>query len=298
MEKLIEREIAPRNPLAAAPALAVQFFLIPLVVVGVTVLVYAGFRSLLEEDRTPEQYIEEVRNGGWNRQWPAAYELSRLMADPAVRADRALAPKLVEAFEQAGAGDPRVRRYLALAIGRLEPPLPPEAVAALKRGLEDSDSEARISTIWALGSSGDATVVPTLQPLVGSDDAGIRKMAVYALGALPGDDQIVTLRTALQDSQADVRWNAAVALARHDSDAGVGVLQEMLDRSAVESVVVRGVSQLDDQDPVAEVIVSGLHAAAALKADTLRASVERLSQQDPSMRVRQAALEALNELNR
>jgi len=44
MEKLIERESATRNPLVAAPALAVQFFLIPLIVVGITVLVYVGFR--------------------------------------------------------------------------------------------------------------------------------------------------------------------------------------------------------------------------------------------------------------
>ena len=43
MEKLIERESATRNPLVAAPALAVQFFLIPMAVVGVTVLVYLGF---------------------------------------------------------------------------------------------------------------------------------------------------------------------------------------------------------------------------------------------------------------
>src|SRR5262249_39747621 len=158
--------------------------------------------------RTPQQYLDEVRNGGWNRQWPAAYELSRLMADPKVRADHSLAPKLVEAFDQAKDGDPRVRRDLALAIGRLDPPLPPEAVATLAKGLEDPDSEARISAIWALGSSGDASVVPRLQPLFESDDAGIRKMVVYALGALPGDEQIATLRTALQDSTPDVRWNA------------------------------------------------------------------------------------------
>ena len=42
MDKLVEREAATRNPLVAAPALAVQFFLIPLAVVGVTVLVYVG----------------------------------------------------------------------------------------------------------------------------------------------------------------------------------------------------------------------------------------------------------------
>src|SRR5437763_5955043 len=82
MEKLIERETATRNPLAAAPALAVQFFLIPLAVVGVTVLAYVGFRSLLTDDRTAKDYLVEVRNGGSDRRWPAAYELSRLMADP------------------------------------------------------------------------------------------------------------------------------------------------------------------------------------------------------------------------
>ena len=101
MDKLVEREHAPRNPLAAAPALAVQFFLIPLIVVGITVLVYVGFRSMLTEERTPAEYLTEVRYGGWSRQWPAAYELSRLMEDPKVRADRSLVPALVKAFDEA-----------------------------------------------------------------------------------------------------------------------------------------------------------------------------------------------------
>src|SRR6266851_262759 len=49
MDKLVERETATRTPLVAAPALAVQFFLIPLAVVGLTVLGYMGFRSLITE---------------------------------------------------------------------------------------------------------------------------------------------------------------------------------------------------------------------------------------------------------
>src|SRR5216684_3459903 len=97
MDKLVERETATRNPLVAAPALAVQFFLIPLAVVAITVGVYVGFRSLL--------------------------------------ADSPLAPELVRAFE-ASKGDPQVRRYLALAIGRMDPPLPAEAVADLTRALD------------------------------------------------------------------------------------------------------------------------------------------------------------------
>jgi len=294
MDKLIERENAARNPLVAAPALAVQFFLIPLVVVGATILGYLGFRSLLGDARTPQDYVNEVRFGGANRRWPAAYELSRLLSDPKVRADRTLAPALVKAFEDStNDDDPRVRRYLALALGRLDPPLPPEAVAALSKALADPDGESRLSAIWALGASGDEAVVPKLLPLYQSTDAGIRKMVVYALGALPGQSQVATLRAALQDETPDVRWNAAVALARHGSTDGVPVLGQMLDRESVERTVKRDVRADEDQDPIADVMISGLRAVATLKPPSLKPTVEGLSQHDRSLRVRQAALEAL-----
>src|SRR5260370_33702305 len=100
MDKLIERESATRNPLVAAPALAVQFFLIPLAVVGMTVLVYVGFRSLLADDRSAQDYLAEVRSGGSTRRGPAAYELSRLMPDPKARAEHAIGPALLRAFEE------------------------------------------------------------------------------------------------------------------------------------------------------------------------------------------------------
>src|SRR5215208_3634641 len=98
MEKLIERQAATRSRLVAAPALAVQFFLIPLAVVTVTVAVYFGFRSLLADGRSPQDYVTEIRNGGMARQWPAAYELSQLMDDPKVRGDKNLAIALVKTF--------------------------------------------------------------------------------------------------------------------------------------------------------------------------------------------------------
>ena len=294
MDKLDEREAATRNPLAAAPALAVQFFLIPLTVVALTVTVYVGFRSLLADDKSPSDYLTEIRNGGSDRRWPAAYELSRLMSDPKVRKDKTLAAGLVKAFQESKA-DPDVRRYLALAIGRLDPPLPPDALADLTHALDDSDGQTRISVIWALGSSGDEAVVPRLTPIYQAQDsdAGIRKMVVYALGALPGESQIETLRAALKDETPDVRWNAAVALARHGNGEGAGVLHQMLDRAYVERTVKREVRQDEDQDPIADVMISGIRAGAAIKDASLKPAIESLSQQDRSMKVRQAAFEAL-----
>jgi HEAT repeat protein len=294
MDKLSEREPATRNPLVAAPALAVQFFLIPLAVVAVAATVYVGFRSMVADARSPQDYLAEIRRGGSDRRWPAAYELSRLMTDPKVRADKTLAPSLVKAFRQS-AGDAQVRRYLALAIGRLDPPLPPDAVVELSSALDDPDSQTRISVIWALGSSGDPAAVGRLLPLYAAPDAdaGIRKMVVYALGALPGTAQIDMLRTALGDPAPDVRWNAAVALARHGNRDGVPVLRQMLDRTYVEQAVKRDVRQDDDQDPIADVMISGLRAAATLRDESLRPSVTTLSEHDRSLRVREAALEAL-----
>ena len=68
MNKFVERDDAPRaSPLATAPALAVQFFLIPLAVVAVVVLVYTGFRTMLADERSPSAYLTELRTARGER---------------------------------------------------------------------------------------------------------------------------------------------------------------------------------------------------------------------------------------
>jgi HEAT repeat protein len=298
MDKLVEREPGARKPLSTAPAIAVQFFLIPLLVVGATVLVYIGFRSLLAEDRSAEEYLADIRSGGSNRQWPAAYELSRLMSDPdfVKKGEAALAPELIKAFAASSDDDPRVRQYLALALGRLTPPIPADARRLLIEALNDTESQTRISAIWALGNTGDATVVPDIERMYASGDAGVRKMVVYVLGSMPIDAGNDTLVKALEDAEPDVQWNAAIALARHGRHEGVPVLRRMLDRAYVERNVTRQPQARDEVDPVGEVMISGLRAVAALKAGDVSAQVKALSTDDQNVKVRQAAIEALKNL--
>jgi HEAT repeat protein len=297
MDKLVEREPAVR-PLATAPSIAVQFFLIPLLVVGATVLVYLGFRSLLTDDRSAQEYLTDIRSGGTNRRWPAAYELSRLMSDPQfVKKEEAiLAPELVKAFAASSDDDPQVRQYLALALGRLTPPIPVDARRLLIEALNDKESQTRISAIWALGSTGDVTAVPDIERMYASGDAGVRKMAVYALGSIPGDVGAATLVKAIEDPEPDVQWNAAIALARHGRHEGTAVLGRMLDREYVQRNVTRQQQAAEEIDPVGEVMISGLRAIAALKESTLTDPVKALSQNDTNVKVRQAALETLKTL--
>jgi HEAT repeat protein len=295
MNKLVEREHAPpASPLATAPALAVQFFLIPLAVVAAVVLIYAGFRAMLADERSASAYLAEVRTASGDRRWPAAYELSRLVSDPAAQSkDPTLGPKLVQAFtDSASSPDPRVRRYLALALGRLQPP-PPGAVEALLAVLNGPDDETKIAAIWALGSIGDVSVVPRLRELYRSPDAGVRKMVVFALGVLPGTEQADTLKLALGDPVPDVEWNAAVALADDGHPEAVPVLARMLDREYLARTVTRTSSLTAATDPISEVMLGGLRAAARLRSPALRGTLEQVSRTDPSLKVRQAALEAL-----
>ena len=298
MAKLVEKEPSPRvRPIKAAPALAVQFFLIPLAVVGMVTLVYGGFRMLLSSERTPQELLSDVRVGGRERRWPAAYELSRLLSNPEIETQfPGLGTDIVQAFSQSDGDDPRVRRYLALAVGRLNNP-PAAAVDELLASLEDPDTETRITVIWALAALGDSTTVSEIGQMYQSEDSGVRKMAVYALGILSPDGRDATLRTALEDSVADVQWNAAVALARHGNREGMMVIGRMLDRAYVERMVTRIPTSDANIDPVSEVIVSGLEAAAALRASELRSSIEALSESDVNLRVREVALKALDVLN-
>ena len=299
MEKLSEREPErPAAPLAAAPSLAVQFFLIPLAVVAVVVAIYGGFRMMVTDERTPEEYLLDVRAGGRERRWPAAYELSRLMGDPATEERHpGLGRALLDAFVGSRGDDPRIRRYLALAIGRLRTP-PPGTIEALTEALDDPDSETVISVVWALASLGDEAVVPLVVSMYRSSDPGVRKMAVYALGVLPDDGGHTTLRAALGDPVPDVRWNAAVALARHGDARSAGVLARMLDRDHVTGLVAPSETRLD---PAGEVMISGLQAMAGLGSlavgEDLRSVIAALAESDPNVRVQNAALETLDALD-
>lgn len=300
MEKLGERDPArPVSPLAAAPSLAVQFFLIPLSVVAVVVAIYGGFRMMVADERSPDEYLLELRTGWGDQRFRPAYELSRLLEDPQTEARYPeLAPALLQAFVESRGDDPRVRRYLALAIGRLQHP-PADTVSTLTAALDDPDQDAEtlISLIWTLASLGDPQVVPEIVAHYRAQDAGVRKMVVYALGVLPDDGTHTTLRAALDDPVPDVQWNAAVSLARHGDGRGLTVLRRMLDREYVTGQVTPSGNLLE---PVNDVMVSGLRAVAALSedslADNIRPTLVALADSDESLKVRQAAMEALDAL--
>jgi HEAT repeat protein len=271
----------------STPFLVLQFFIFPLSIVAVCVAVFVVFGMIASEGKGARDHLADVRTGGANRRWQAAYELAKVLQagrDPALK-DPAFTGEVAAVFEGASGDDPRVRRYLALALGRIGDA---RAVPALLKAVDDagaggtrSDPETQVYAVWALGVIGDAQAVPRLVELARGEDAGLRKAAVHALGAFPSEEAHAALRAALSDPVADVRWNAAIALARRRDPAAVPELLAMMDRAQLATVP--GLTDEQRSDAMVQAVL----AATALPDERLAEAMRGL-ESDPDLKVREA----------
>jgi len=281
---------APEPERQTTPFLVLQFFIFPMAIVAVCVAVFVIFGMIAAEGKGARDYLGEVRTGSANRRWQAAFELSKVLQarkDPALR-DPKFADELSAVFEQSASDDPRVRRYLALALGRLGSARAiPALLGAAQGGGQAPDSETQIYAIWALGAIGDPQAVPGLVALVGAPDPGVRKAAVHALGAFDGAAAGDALAAALADPVEDVRWNAALALARRRDARAAPVLLQMMDRAHLATIADLTPEQREDA------VEQAAAAAGSLGDPALRRALEGLRDADPSPKVKEAARRAL-----
>ena len=264
-------------------------FLVPLAVILVCVAVFVGFGWVAYEHNTVADYLNDLNSSWRPRRAQAAYELSKiLIADPeALAGDVAAQAEIRRQFEEAD--DDVMRRYLALVMGRTGDP---EAVALLIGALDDPDSQTRIYILMALGQSGDRRALEPLRTALSDADAGLRKTAAWSFGELGEVAAAGDLKPLLTDPEPDVRWNAALALARLGSDSGVPVLQEMLDRGLTGQAPEITTAQQE------EAMVQAVRALAVVGGESSRSLLADLATDDPSLKVRQAALEAQKALSR
>ena len=96
-----------------------SFFLIPLMITIIGVLFFMVVRFVTYESGNPYEYLTQIKIGSASKRWQSAYELSKLLADPElVPADDQFENSLIKTFEKSLHDDPKVRMYLALAMGR------------------------------------------------------------------------------------------------------------------------------------------------------------------------------------
>ena len=295
-----------------ASLLIVQFFLFPLIIIGICVGVFMFFGYLTYDQRSPMQFLEDVRSGSGNQRWQAAYELSNIVErNPESVRNPEFVERLQAVYESSPDEDIRVRGYLATILGKLKDR---SAVPLLVQGLEREERlktknwsttgafqlwrpslaeisndlvQSQIYTLFALGSIGDNSAVPGVVEQFKNQDSSVRNIAAYVSGVLGDQRAIEPLRPLLNDTREDVRYNAALALAQLGSSEGSELLLKLLDRGYVDSL-----ANFTPEHKTG-LIVNAVKTLAKLEHKPACEQIRALSQSDPAPAVRSASLTAL-----
>jgi len=261
-----------------------QFFLLPLAVVAGLTGIFFLYLAVTRHPPTPADHLRTLSTGRFNQRWQAAFELSSLLRDgKGVREDPSLVQELVKVFLGSGqeaSSDPRVKRYLALALGNSGSV---EAVPSLLKGARDEDVETRLYSLWGLARLKADAAESLFRQGLRDRDASIRSVCTYGLGLLPGVDGLEDLKGALRDPVDEVRWNAALALARRGDPGGISILTSLLDRNYLDHF-----PSMDSEEKVST-IMSSMQAIKMLKLNDLEGKIHSLARSDPDRRVREAA---------
>jgi HEAT repeat protein len=289
-----ERPTGPISPPEAGgrsdTSVVTQYFLLPLAVVAGLVGVFLLFTMATRRPPTARDHLNTLRSGRFNQRWQAAFELSNLLREgKGLQEDPAFVPDLIREFRKSASDpdeDPRVRRYLILALGNSESKA---AVPPLLQAARGQDAEGRLFSLWGLARLRAPEAAPLFKAGLESPDPSVRSVSAYGLGVLPPVSGADDLKAALKDPVAEVRWNAALALGRNGDPSGSAILLQLLDREYLGRQPSMEAAERTDT------MLNAMRALKYLKINGLENRMRRLADSDPDARVRQAAQAWLSE---
>ncbi len=260
-------------------------FLFPLLIaVGMAALLCTVV-FLTHENETPETLISAIKTGSPSKRWQKAFELSNeLNRSPEMIRGKGVMKEIIHILNDPDHYDAKTRAYMAMALSRFREP---EAVETLRKRLTQEEPDVQLYLIWALGNSGVKEAARDLEEFLKAESPDLRKTAVYVLGVLGDKKTASRLKPLLNDPVAEISWNAALSLARLGDDSGWNVLFKMLDRNAL------ALNHQLTKPEIEKVMTNAVKGLALLKKKESAPILESLARNDESLKVRQAAIEAL-----
>ena len=263
-------------------SLFLKLFIVPAAIVAVALGIFLLGTLAIQHPKSAQEYLEELRSDSTSRRWQAAYELSRMLNQgEKVEFDENLRADLVKTFTEAKKDDPRVREYLALVLGRMKEK---SAVPALSDAVSDESDDVKIYSLWALGNIEDSAGGPAALQALSNSDPEVQRMAVGALSALRYEPAKNALEANLTSSNEGLKYDSAVALARIKDEQAIPILLYMMNLKAT--------GQPGDEI-IQSAKIAAIEGAQELNNTGLHAQIVALSKNDPDLKVREAALDAL-----
>lgn len=264
-----------------------SFFIIPLVIAGVGVLLTIGlFRIVTGRPRDAHQALTTIARGSETERWQAALDLAGMLRSPQnVPTDQKFIDHLIFEYRRsASEREAYLRTYLALAMG---PTRDPRFEAALVQGLDDTDQASRLAAIRSLGMVGGDVALRRLTILLEEESVAIVLESVIALGRLGRPAAVPLLLPLLDHPEPNIRWDCAIALANLGDRSGIEIINQLLDRDYFTGFP--GVD-INEQDQAIAVAVA---VAETMKDPIFKENLERLSRSDANLSIANAALSAL-----
>jgi len=263
------------------------FFLIPLMITIVGVMFFFMFKVLTYETSSPVDYLTDVQYGAASKRWQAAYELSKLLANPdLVPLDDAFHKRMIAVYKHSIHDDSSVRMYIALAMGRTENSIYGEP---LIEGLKDEDKGSRVAAIKALGSLAYTSSINQLVNFTGLNNSVEERLsATISLGNMDDQSVIPTLQNLINDEEPNIRWDAAIALAKLGDSSGSEVIKNLLDRKYYDQF-----KEVDAEEE-AQAILIAIQASNKIPSEKFVTNLLKLATLDHNMKIRDIAIKILD----
>lgn len=260
-------------------------FIFPLVIAFGMAILLAGVVFLTNEKETPETLVLAIKTGSPSKRWQKAFELSNELNQKKniLRSD-SLVGELLHIFEDRSHYDAKTRSFIAVALSHFNQP---RIIQSLEKALSDEDLDIKIYSVWSLGVLNAKEAASKIKPFLKNESSELRKIAAYVLGSI-GDSAVISdLEILLEDPVTDVRWNAALSLAKLGNFSGEDVLIKMLDRQALESGPPLSENEIE------KIMVNATKGLALINQPNSIKILQSTSQHERNLKVRQAALDAL-----
>ena len=263
------------------------FFLIPLLITIFGLMFFFMFKVLTYETSSPSDYLMDVQYGAATKRWQAAYELSKLLANPdIVPFDDGFHARMISVYEHSIHDDPMVRMYLALAMGRTKNSIYGEH---LMQGLKDKDKGSRVAAIKALGSLAYNPSVDRLIEYTDLDNSVEERLsATISIGNMKNPSIIPILKRLLEDEEPNVRWDAAIALAKLEDSSGTQVIVNLLDRKYYDQF-----KEVDAEEEIQAILVA-IQASNKIPSEKFVTNLLKLATLDKNMKIRDNAIKILD----
>ena len=282
----LEQKLTTPEEQSRVYVLFYSFFLIPLMVTVIGVLFFMVVRFVTFESGNPQEYLTQIKIGSASKRWQSAYELSKILSDPnKVPLDNQFKNSIISAFEQSLHDDPKVRMYLALAMGRTADAAYGES---LMTALDDENAGIITAAVQAIGLIQYAPAVSQLSAMATSSDfQAVRLASAIALGQIGDESSLPLLKNLLDDEEANIRWDAAIALAKMGNSSGASIINSLLTRSYYKNF-----KEIDNWETEKAILVA-IQVSSQLGGEEFKLNLLTLAKEDPNMKIRNAALKTL-----